>query len=117
EVSMKTSRVLVPLVLSLVATAALAQQPPFPVVASVTPGSGPAAGGSVVTISGSKFDLPAGFACIAPCPARVFFGEAEATVTEAGSSTIVAVTPPHPSGPVDVTVRTGDNRSSTLSNG
>lgn len=115
---MKTARILVPLLLSLSATVAFAQQQtPFPIVGSVTPSSGPAAGGTVVTITGSKFDLPPGFACFAPCPVRVFFGEAEAKVEQASGTEIVAVTPPHPSGPADVTVRTGDNRSSTLTNG
>jgi hypothetical protein len=118
---MKTVRILlVSLVLSAAfATTLFAQQSPAPAtVGFVTPNFGPVTGGTIVTVSGSKFDLPPGFACIAPCPPRVFFGDAEATVREAGSFEIVVVTPPHegPSALVDVTVRTGDGRTATRGN-
>jgi hypothetical protein len=117
---MKTARILVPLVLfTLFGTTLSAQQSPAPATVDfVTPNFGPAGGGTVVTVNGSKFDLPPGFACIAPCPTRVFFGDAEATVREAGSFSIVVVTPPQtgPAALVDVTVRTGDGRTATRGN-
>lgn len=115
---MKKARMFFPLLLStLFSTALLAQEAAPPVVTFVTPSSGPVAGGAVVTVNGSKFDLPPGFACFAPCPARVFFGEVEGTVRDAGNSQIVVTTPPHAGGSVDVTVRTGDGRTGTLPNG
>lgn len=115
---MKTARTFFPLLLvTLFSTAVLAQDAAPPNVTFVTPASGPVAGGTVVTVNGSKFDLPPGFACIAPCPVRVFFGDAEATVRDAGNSQIVVATPAHAAGSVDVTVRTGDGRTGTLPNG
>ena len=115
---MKSARMFFPLLLStLFTTVVLAQEAAPPVITSVTPPSGPVSGGTAVTVSGSKFDLPPGFACIAPCPVRVFFGETEGTVRDAGNSQIVVTTPPHAGGAVDVTVRTGDGRTGTLPNG
>ena len=117
---MKTARILVPLVLStLFATALFAQEAAPAIVTFVTPSSGPAAGGTVVIVNGSKLDLPPNFACFAPCPPRVFFGDQEATVRDAGHSQILAVTPPYtgPTAAVDVTVRTGDGRTATLPKG
>jgi hypothetical protein len=108
------ARYLIPLLLSaLTATAALADDVAPPTIASVQPPSGPVAGGTAVTISGSGFGLPPNFACIAPCPVRVFFDGIDGTVRDASSSQITVLTPAHGAGTVDVTVRTGDTRSVT----
>jgi hypothetical protein len=117
---MKTARILVPLVLStFFATAVLAQEAAPALVTFVTPPSGPASGGTVVIVNGSKLDLPPNFACFAPCPPRVFFGDQEATVRDAAQAQIVVVTPAYsgPTAAVDVTVRTGDGRTATLPKG
>lgn len=66
-----------------------------PSVSSVTPSSGPAAGGTSVTVSGSGFALGS---------ATVFrFGTAKAASVNCASSTTCAViAPPHAAGTVDV---------------
>jgi hypothetical protein len=69
----------------------------LPVVTSISPKVGPAAGGTSVTISGSGFAEPA----------TVHFGEAAATgVDVESSSTLTAVTPAGSGGKVAVTVTT-----------
>ncbi len=68
-----------------------------PVITSVTPNSGPVAGGTEVTIRGSGFSDP----CAPPkaCPVKglnVYFGFGlAASSTLVDSQTVVAVTPPH----------------------
>jgi len=79
-----------------------------PIVDSVSPSSGPAAGGTSVTISGTGF----------ASGATVSFGGAAATnVNVVGSTTITAVTPAHASGGVNVVVTNPGGESGTKSNG
>lgn len=54
-----------------------------PTLSSVTPASGPPAGGQVVTITGTNLKSPV----------RVFFGEKEATVVSSTETQIKAITP------------------------
>jgi hypothetical protein len=68
---------------------------PPPTVTSVSPSSGPSAGGTAVTITGSDFQQNA----------TVAFGGVEATpVTVASATQIQTHTPVHPSGTVDIVV-------------
>ncbi len=77
----------------------LAQQP---TVTKLAPKSGPAAGGTLVTITGKGFSAPA----------TVKFAGASATsVTVKSSTTITALAPAGPVGTVDVTVTTGAGTS------
>jgi hypothetical protein len=79
-----------------------------PTVAGVSPSSGPAAGGTALTISGANF----------VAGASVTLGGAAATgvaVVSAGS--ITATTPPHAAGAVDVVVINPDQQSGTLPGG
>jgi heme/copper-type cytochrome/quinol oxidase subunit 2 len=80
-----------------------------PVISSVSPASGPMAGGTTVTITGSGFQNGA----------SVTFGGLSATsVVVASASTITATTPAHPTGDqpdlaVDVRVANPDGQSAT----
>ncbi len=75
-------------------------------LATVTPGSGPAAGGTPVTVEG------AGFAA----GARLRLGGSEATQVVVVSATrLTAVAPPHAAGPVDLEVLATDGRSAVAS--
>jgi hypothetical protein len=79
-----------------------------PTVASVAPNSGPMAGGTSVTITGTNF----------VSGATVAFGSAPATnVTVVDSTSITAATPAHVTGVVSVTVTNPDSQSGTLTNG
>lgn len=86
------------LVLSFHAFALAAQ----PVVTAITPASGPASGGTEVTITGSQL-LPR-VQCFDPCPATVTFGEVTVTVTHETETQLTVVTPAHRPGTVDVLV-------------
>jgi hypothetical protein len=97
---------------SLLSAAALAQAPP-PTIASIDPLTAPTSGSVKVTLTGDNLDLPPNFACILPCPTRVFFGGAEASVRESSNKQVVVLAPPHPAGTVDVTLTTGDARTTT----
>ncbi len=78
---------------------------PKPGVSSLNSASGSTSGGAVVTIGGSNFVMGA----------TVVFGGAPATnVTVASSTSITATTPPHASGPVNVTVTNPDGQSAML---
>lgn len=77
-------------------------------VNSVSPFSGPAAGGTTVTISGSGFQTGASL---------TFGGLAASSVKLTNSSTITAVTPVHSSGSVTVTVTNSSGDSATLPSG
>jgi photosystem II stability/assembly factor-like uncharacterized protein len=79
-----------------------------PVVDSVNPATGDPAGGTAVTITGSAF---AGGASV------TFNGAPALNVVVIDESSITAVTPPHESGPVDVTVTNPDGESGTLAGG
>ena len=78
-----------------------------PDVDSVSPASGPADGGTAVTISGTGF----------AAGATVTFGGTAASATVVGSTTINAVAPAHASGAVNIVVTNPDGQSSTLTNG
>lgn len=78
---------------------------PAPVVTGVTPPSGPSAGGTAVTISGSNFQSGA----------AVAFGSNPASnVAVVDAATITATTPAGPLGPADVTVTNPDTQTGTL---
>jgi hypothetical protein len=94
--------------------AALAQDVAKPVITGVTPPSGPVSGGTNVVISGTALDLPAGFACILPCPTKVAFGEIEVVPREANNTRLLVTTPPHAAGSVSLTVKTGDGRTAVM---
>src|SRR4030095_8362787 len=79
-----------------------------PGVTSVTPNSGPSAGGTSVTVSGSNFVTGA----------TVTFGGTAAThVTVVNATTITATTPAHATGAVSVVVTNPDTQTGTLANG
>jgi hypothetical protein len=78
-----------------------------PVVSSISPGSGPAAGGTVVTIKGSGLTSATG----------VKFGSAASPLVKVASdSELSAVSPPGQAGTVDVTVTTPNGTSPTTGN-
>jgi hypothetical protein len=77
-----------------------------PVVTGIKPGSGPASGGTLVTIMGTNFTGATG----------VKFGSAAATLSKIVSdSEINAVSPPGQEGSVDVTVMNANGMSATSS--
>lgn len=77
------------------ATTPATSTPGQPVISSVSPATGPASGGTAVTISGAGFSSPA----------TVTFGSAAATnVTVVNATQITATTPPGTLGPVAVLV-------------
>lgn len=81
-----------------------------PVLTSVSPSSGPAAGGTAVTIKGTGFGTCV--ICSPPLPPAVYFaGVPAASVTLVDATTIVAVTPPMLSLTVDVTLFQFDGSS------
>jgi hypothetical protein len=73
-----------------------------PTISSLEPSSGPASGGTEVTITGS--DLLPHIQCIIPCPATITFGDVTVEVKSETETRLVVVTPPHAPGTVDVTV-------------
>lgn len=78
---------------------------PAPTLTSITPNSGPPAGGTSVTIIGTGFTAGATLA----------LGGSPATgVTVVDSTTMTAVTGPHTAGTVDVLVTNPDGQSGTL---
>lgn len=80
---------------------------PAPSVTSVSPTSGPTAGGTAITISGTGF----------AAGAAVTVGGSSATgVVVNNSTTITANTPAHASGTVDVVVTNPDGQSGTKTN-
>ena len=90
-----------------------------PVITSVTPNSGPTAGGTTVVIRGTGFNDNCDI-CSPPFGAlQVFFDGILASVTIIDSSTVQAVSPPHAAGPVAVKVTQfeGDPNHYTLENG
>ena len=81
---------------------------PAPTIATVTPGAGPATGGTAITITGTNF----------VAGAAVSVGGSAATgVTVVNSTRITATTPSHAVGGVSVTVTNSDGQSATLANG
>jgi hypothetical protein len=79
-----------------------------PVPTSLSPTSGPAAGGTTVTISGTGFASGA---------TVTFGGVAASSVTVDGSTTITAIAPAHASGQVNVVVTNPNGQNSSLVNG
>jgi hypothetical protein len=80
---------------------------PAPTVASISPNTGPAAGGTSVTITGTGF-LPG---------ATVSLGGTPATgVTVVSSTSITATTPAHAAGTVNLVVSNSDAQNGTLNN-
>ncbi len=77
-----------------------------PAISSVSPNTGPTAGGTAITIAGSGF----------AAGATVTLGGVAATVSNVTATSISAVTPPNPAGAVDVVV-TSNNQTATLTNG
>ena len=81
---------------------------PAPTVTAITPNSGPAAGGTTVTITGTGF----------LSGATVKLGGTSATsVAVVNSTSITASTPAHAAGAVSVQVTNTDAQSGTLTNG
>lgn len=74
---------------------------------SINPSTGPAIGGTPVTITGSGFQAGA----------TVTFGGNPATVTSVTPSQILATTPPHAPGPVDVVIINPDLEQGRLLGG
>jgi hypothetical protein len=95
----------VSLLLLFVPVVAFAQLPP-PVITSVSPAGGPAAGGNDVTITGSG--LTANILCILPCPTIVSFGDIPVPAREESATRLVVTAPAHAGGTVDITVRLAD---------
>lgn len=90
---------------SMVGTFTVLAAAPPPTITSISPASGPAAGGTTVTISGTNFATGA----------TVRFGSTAATtVTVAGSTTITAVAPPQAPGKVVVSVTNPDGAQATF---
>lgn len=86
------------------ASALAGHGPPPPIVGSVAPASGPARGGTPITVTGSDFQPGA----------TLTLGNVEAReVVVIDSSTLTAVTVPHAPGAVSVSVTNRDGRSGT----
>jgi len=80
---------------------------PAPTISGISPVSGPAAGGTAVTILGSNYQSGAG----------VKFGNISASVVQVtNSSQIRAVTPAESDGVVSVTVQNSDGQTATAAN-
>jgi hypothetical protein len=73
-----------------------------PVINTITPDSGPAAGGTEIVITGDNFSTKVN--CILPCPPIVSFGDIEVEAIDESDERLVVVTPPHPPATVDVSV-------------
>ncbi|MGD0533810.1 MAG: PKD domain-containing protein, partial [Methanoregula sp.] len=84
----------------LVLVPAVSAIPPPPTVTGISPASGPTAGGTVVTITGTNFNYP---------PIAVNFGSNSATDVTINSDTQITATAPAGTGIVDVTVNTSTN--------
>ena len=97
-------RLIVSLSLSVLACIAQAQTPPAPAVSisSVSPSSGPPAGGIDVTIQGTG--LQPHIECFAPCPTTVTFGDAKVEAYRVSDTELTVKAPAHAAGTVDVTV-------------
>ena len=80
---------------------------PAPVITSVTPATGPTAGGTPVSVAGDNFQAGA----------AVTFGGAAATVESVEAKLIKVRTPPHEAGQVDVVVTNTDRQTQVASRG
>ena len=81
---------------------------PAPTVASIAPKTGPATGGTTVTITGAGFQTGA---------TVTLGGNAASGVSVASAQSITATTPSHAAGTVNVVVSNSDGQSGTLANG
>lgn len=90
---------------------------PAPQVGSISPSSGSTRGGNEVIIAGANLSLPDGFACILGCPTVVRFGDIDVDATHESNARVTVTAPAHAAGTVDVTVRTGDGRQTTVTAG
>lgn len=79
-----------------------------PTIASASPSSGPAAGGTAVTITGTSFQSGASVS---------FGGSNSSTVTYVSSTQLMAVTQVHAAGTVDIVVTNPDRQAATLAGG
>ncbi|HEV7920562.1 MAG TPA: IPT/TIG domain-containing protein [Thermoanaerobaculia bacterium] len=113
---MKSLRSLLLPLLLVVPTIVSAQNIPAAVIRDVQPRLGSFKGGTLVRITGDNLSVPPNFACFAPCPTLVTFGNVTVTPRAESNTEIVVVTPPHAVGPVDVTVKTGDGRTAVAPN-
>jgi len=86
-----------------------------PTVTSVSPTSGPSAGGTEVTITGTN--LLTKVQCIIPCPARVTFGDVTVDVKSEADKRLVVDTPPHAPGTVDLIVQVSAEEPVRITNG
>ncbi len=77
---------------------------PAPMVTSIVPGAGTAAGGDSVTVNGTGFRALAGLT----------FGGLKANVVSVSSTGITATTPARPAGVTDVMVSNTDGQAATL---
>ncbi len=81
---------------------------------SISPRSGSTRGGTLVTIVGTGF-TPRTTVCFGYVPATVGYERATQVVIQS-PTVIQAITPPHPSGTVDLVVSNPDGSSATLTN-
>ncbi|MCI0342027.1 MAG: IPT/TIG domain-containing protein [Planctomycetales bacterium] len=81
---------------------------PAPTLSSVTPVSGPAAGGTAITLAGTDFQAGAGVAV---------GGVAATSVVFVSTTSLTAVTPAGAAGAANVVVTNPDSQSATLLNG
>lgn len=79
-----------------------------PILTGLSPASGPGTGGTMVTILGANFTTGA------TPPEVLFGGVASPSVVVGSAGSLVAVTPPHTAGPVDVTVTNPGGTPGTL---
>jgi hypothetical protein len=85
---------------------------PAPTVTGISPTSGPASGGTAVTVTGTNFRTPASIAF-----ADLGAGKAATSVVVVNPTTITATTPAHTAGLKDVVVMNPDQQMGTLKNG
>ena len=86
-----------------------------PIITSISPTSGPASGGTQVTITGNH--LGAEVLCIVPCPTQVTFGDVTVTAVEEAPDHVIVITPQHAPGTVDVTVSPAGAKPAAVANG
>ena len=82
---------------TMTATGTVTCGPPVPTVTSISPATGPSAGGTAVTITGTN---------LTGATAVTIGGVAATGITVVNATTITATTPAHAAGPVDVVVTT-----------
>jgi hypothetical protein len=80
---------------------------PAPTIVSISPASGPAAGSTSITVTGTNFTSGA----------KLTIGGTDAAISSVIPTSITATTPPHAVGKADVEVVNPDSQKSTLSDG